>query len=126
MLGPKVIDNYDRWAKNLTPRLAVRNTRDRLLAAWHWTFSIPMLAMAGIVFFGFLPGRDRRWWLVPAATISLFAMHVPYWFVGVMNWDYVFESGPLWLLMFAGATQWLFEAWGSAGGRALPVWWGGW
>ena len=28
-LGPRVLDNYDRWAKNLTPRLAVKNVIKR-------------------------------------------------------------------------------------------------
>lgn len=122
-LGPKVIDNYDRWAENLTPGLALRNTRDRFLACSHWTFSLPLLAAAGVLFFPLFPGHDRRWVLMPAGIISLFSVHVPYWFVGIMNWHYVFESAPLWLLVFAGVTQWLWDVWRQTGRRLLPAWW---
>ncbi len=123
-LGPKVIDNYDRWAENLTPSLALRNTKNRLIAAAHWTFSIPMVAMGTVAFLLLLPGHDRRWWLIFAAVVSLFAAHVPYWFVGIMNWHYVFESAPLWVLMFAGGTQWLMYNWRTSGRMGMPVWWG--
>jgi len=123
-LGPKVIDNYDRWALNLTPELALRNTRDRLIAACQWTLSVPLLAMGSLAFLVLLPGRDRRWWLVPAGIVSLFAAHVPYWFVGIMNWHYVFESGPLWLLAFAGATGFALRGWRAQGRRGLCWWWG--
>jgi hypothetical protein len=123
-VGPKVIENYDNWAENLTPKLALRNTRDRFVASTHWTLSLPLLAAAGAAFFLLFPGRDRRWLLIATGIISLFAVHIPYWFVGIMNWHYVFEAAPLWLILFAGVTQWLCDAWRQSGQRLLPIWWG--
>ncbi|MGE3314901.1 MAG: ArnT family glycosyltransferase [Planctomycetaceae bacterium] len=122
-LGPKVIDNYDRWAENLTLKLARHNLRDRYLAATHWTFSLPLLSGGAVVFLLLCCGKDRRWLLIPLAIISLFAVHVPYWFVGIMNWHYVFEAAPLWLLLFAGASVWLIGVWKQERRRLMPIWW---
>ena len=124
-LGPKVLENYDKWAENLTPALAVRNVRDRLASSWTWTLGMIPLAVAAIVFVLRVPQTDRRWWLIPAAIVSLHAVHVPYWFVGIMNWHYVFESGPLWLLMFSGATQILVSDWRAGNRPWMPIWWSG-
>lgn len=124
-LGPRVIEEYDRWAENLTPQLAVKNVRNRFLASWQWTLGIVPLVMGGIVFvFG---GRrlDGRWWLIAAAIVSLHAAHVPYWYDGILHWHYVFESGPLWTLVFAAATGLLFTAWHSANRPWMPGWWTG-
>ena len=122
-LGPRVLDHYDRWAINLTPALAVENAKNRLIASWQWTVGLVPL-LAGLVAF-VLTGssRDRRWWLILSAIVSLFAVHVPYWFVGMFNWHYVFETGPLWCLLLASATDTLSRAWLAAERPRMPVWW---
>lgn len=122
-LGPRVLDHYDRWAVNLTPALAVENTKYRLLASWQWTVGLVPLLAAVIAFILTGSSRDRRWWLIFAAIASLFAVHVPYWFVGMFHWHYVFETGPLWCLLLAAVTDTLSRAWLAAERPRMPVWW---
>lgn len=123
-LGPKVLDHYDRWAEDLTPSLAARNVTRRLAWGLRWTLGIVPLALGGLGFL--LSGRLKGDWLLIAAAIaSLHAVHVPYWFVGIMHWHYVLESAPFWLLLFAGASDLLFGWWTRANRPGLRVWWGG-
>ena len=146
-LGPRVLDHYDRWAINLTPALAAENTQNRLLASWQWTVGLVPLLAAMIVFVvngvGSLfrggpaalvvettsTGRLEKdsqplgWWMIFASIVSLFAVHVPYWFVGIFHWHYVFETGPLWCLLLAWATDTLSRAWLAAERPRMPVWW---
>lgn len=124
-LGPRVMENYDQWAENLTPSLAVENVKKRAIATWQWTLGVIPLVCGAIVFVCAVPAGDRRWWLLPASILSLHAVHVPYWFVGIMNWHYVFETGPLWLLMFAGATQALVQYCRQSGRPLMTWWWSG-
>jgi len=94
-LGPKVLDNYDRWAENLTPRLAAENVQKRAAASAKWTLGPVPLALAIIVFLlAALWQVDWRWRLVAGSVFSLNAVHVPYWLAGIMDWHYVFETGP--------------------------------
>ena len=123
-LGPRVLDHYDRWAKNLTPMLALENAKTRLLAAWQWTVGLLPLLVASVVFSVTGSSRDRRWWLIFAAIASLFVVHVPYWFDGIFHWHYVFETGPLWCLLLAAATDTLARNWLAAERPRMPVWWG--
>jgi hypothetical protein len=128
-VGPKVRTAYDEWAENLTPARAARNAGRRLVASWEWSLGIVPLAMgaAAFPFCTVLARRhgwfDRRWWLIPAAIASLHLAHVPYWFTGIMHWHYVFESGTLWLLLFAGVSAWLLAGWSQAGRGAVAGWW---
>ena len=123
-LGPRVLDHYDRWAVNLTPMLALENTKNRLLAAWQWTVGLLPLLVTSVVFVVTGPSRNRRWWLIVTAIVSLFAAHVPYWFDGMFHWHYVFETGPLWCLLLAAATDTLARSWLAAERPRMPVWWG--
>jgi 4-amino-4-deoxy-L-arabinose transferase-like glycosyltransferase len=124
-LGPKVLDHYDRWAENLTPRLAAQNVAKRAAASAQWTLGMVPLAMAGVVFLLAVLWRvDWRWRLVAAAVLTLHTVHVPYWFAGIMNWHYVFESGPLLLLIFAVTTTELIAFWRERGQIVMPAWWG--
>lgn len=123
-LTPRVLDNYDRWAENLTPTLAARNVWKRHVASWQWTLGIIPL-LAGSVVIVMAPPRCRGpWWLIPAGIVSLHAVHVPYWFVGMFDWHYVFESGPLWTLVFGMASVRLIDGWRDADRPLMPVWWG--
>jgi hypothetical protein len=123
-LGPRVIENYDKWAENLTPGLAIRNAGRRLSASWTWTLGLIPLTLAlagGLVLARQLP---RGAWLILAAIASLHAVHVPYWFVGIEDHHYVFESGPFWGVWTAVVTIEAVALWRAAGYRALCWWWG--
>jgi len=122
-LGPKVIDHYDRWAENLTPSLAATNALNRWIASWLWTVDALPLLITTIILVGLVRRLDRRWLLVAAAILSLHAVHVPYWYVGIMGWHYVFESAPLWCLLLAAATQSLFAGWSHSHHSGLKIWW---
>jgi len=124
-LGPKVIDAYDRWAENLTPALATRNLAWRLIASWQWTLGIIPLAMGSVVFVLRTPRCATAWWLIAAALLCLHLVHIPYWYVGIMNWHYVFETSLLWCLVFAGATQRVWSDWRHQGRSLMQVWWCG-
>ncbi|MEQ9067999.1 MAG: hypothetical protein RLO18_14800, partial [Gimesia chilikensis] len=122
-LGPKVLDNYDKWAENLTPALAVQNIQNRFLASLQWTLGIIPLALAALVFVLTEWKQWSRWWLVFASIISLHVVHIPYWYDGIMHWHYVFETGPLWALIFARATQTLFRIWQQIERPLMSVLW---
>ena len=122
-LGPRVLENYDRWAVNLTPGLAAENSLKRLLASWQWTLGVVPLLVVSVIFVLTGNTRDRRWWLILASIVSLFAAHVPYWFTGMFDWHYVFESGPLWCLLVAAVTDTLGRSWTAADRPRMPVWW---
>ena len=124
-LGPRVLGNYDRWAENLTPALAVENVRNRLIASWQWTLGVVPLAVAAVLFLVAGSEFGRRWWLIAAAIVSLHVVHIPYWYDGIMHYHYVFESGPLWCLVFAGTTGILVRHWRQSERPWLPVWWAG-
>ncbi|MCA9007263.1 MAG: glycosyltransferase family 39 protein, partial [Planctomycetaceae bacterium] len=91
-LGPKVLENYDKWAENLTPALAVQNVQNRLLASLQWTLGLVPLALAGLIFLITEYRRWTRWWLIFASIVSLHVVHIPYWYDGIMHWHYVFET----------------------------------
>ncbi len=122
-LGPKVLDHYDRLAEDLTPPLAARNVRRRIESSLLWTLGIVPLVMAAIVLLFSRGARGIEWKLIGWSIVSLHAVHVPYWFEGIMGWHYVLESAPLWLLLFAEATCRLFRTWSSDRRPWMPVWW---
>jgi Dolichyl-phosphate-mannose-protein mannosyltransferase len=119
-----VFVRYDKWAVNLTPRLAMENVENRLLASARWTLGIVPLLMAAVVFLLHRHHDEPRWWLVAAAIVSVQAVHVPYWFVGMLDYHYVFETGPLLLLVFARSTQLLWLHWNASRRPLMPLWWG--
>lgn len=124
-LTERVLDHYDRWAENLTPTLAAWNVGIRLLASWLWTLGpVAILISLGAFIGGQIGNPARRWWLIPAAILSLHLVHVPYWFSGIMHWHYVFESGPLWCLIVACATERLGLFFRGCDRPLMPLWWG--
>jgi len=123
-LGPRVIENYDRWAENLTPALAAENAARRLYASWRWTLGLIPLTLAlagGLLLWRRLPCGI---WLILAAIVSLHAVHVPYWFIGIEDHHYVFESGPLWAVWTGVVSIEALRAWRAVGHTALGCWWG--
>ncbi len=122
-LSPKVIDNYDRWAKNLTPQLAIENVQTRLVNSLRWTLGVIPLLAVGLIFLLTLRRGDRRWLLIGLSILTLHIAHIPYWFTGIMGWHYVFETAPLWLLLFAEVTRRLFTQWQASGRWAIKYCW---
>lgn len=116
-------ENYDRWAKNLTPSLAAENVLKRTFASLQWTLGILPLAVAFVLFV--LSNRNPQHWLILAGILTLHTVHVPYWFVGIMNWHYVFESAILWLLLLSIITGGLVRKWICARKPWMPLWWAG-
>lgn len=121
--GPKVIQSYDRWAQNLTPEMAVQNATTRWLASWLWTFDLLPLLLSTVVVVASLHRIDRRWLAIVLAIISQHAFHVPYWYVGIMGWHYVFETALAWCLVLGLATDLLLSDWGIRRRWVLPPWW---
>ncbi|VAX42087.1 hypothetical protein MNBD_PLANCTO02-1748 [hydrothermal vent metagenome] len=124
-LAPKMIKKYDTWAKNLTPSLAWENQKKRALASLQWTLGLVPLMMAGLYFIVTWNRQSTPRKLIFSAIIMLHVVHIPYWFVGIMNWHYVFETAPLWLLIFAGVTSQLAHRWQQSHRPWMPIWWGG-
>jgi len=48
---------------------------------------------------------------------------VPYWLSGIMDWHYVFETGPLLLMIFAVTSQQLVNCWKQSKQVLMPAWW---
>jgi hypothetical protein len=122
-LGPRVIENYDQWAENLTPSLAMENAATRWSASWKWMLGLFPLTLAlcgGLVLWRRLSAGT---WLVLAGILSLHVVHVPYWFAGMEDHHYVFESGPFWAVWVAVVTIEAAKVWNSAGQRGMSLWW---
>lgn len=120
-----VVEAYDRWATELTPRGALFNVIVRLLASAQMTLDIvPFLMSIPVLLLGW-----RQWsvavWLIIAGIISLHIVHLPYWFVGIHEWHYVFEACVLWALWFAMATKHFFDVMDARNRIWLKIWWAG-
>jgi hypothetical protein len=122
-LGPKVLENYDIWAEELTPALAVRNIGRRISASFRWTLGIVPITAALLILLLSRATWNRGVLLIVATVVSLHAVHIPYWFEGIMGWHYVFESAPLLLLLVAEATRQLSTTWSQTGHPILKWWW---
>lgn len=122
-LGPKVLDNYDRWAENLTPELALKNAGTRLVTSMRWTLGIVPLMLAVIPVLLTPRLGSLRWLLIVASIMTLHLAHIPYWFTGIMNWHYVLETAPLWLLLFAEGSSRLDRTWAAEGMLGIRLWW---
>lgn len=102
----KVLKKYDQWAENLTWSLAVRNAGQRCLASAQWTVGIAPVVMGLILVLQRMvfraadsPFSTMVLRLLFASVVSLHAVHIPYWFTGIMHWHYVFETAPLILIL---------------------------
>ena len=102
-----VLESYNHWAVNLTPALAIRNVRERLIASAAWTLGLPALLLllpAGILL-ACCRGCGSPLFLVVIAVVTLHLVHIPYWYDGILHWHYVFESAPLLLITAAAGLQ---------------------
>ena len=124
-LGPKVLDNYDRWAENLTLPLAIRKMGVRAVASGRWTLGLAPLVFVVV----WVVWNWRRWsgdfQLIVASIVSLHIVHLPYWFEGIMGWHYVFETAPLWAIVLGVVTADFIRQCCETGHTALRWWWGG-
>ncbi len=122
--GPRVLRHYDQWAQNLTFPLAVQNLRNRLLASWQWTLGAVPLVMATVVLCVGVRAVSALWWVLAAALVGVHAAYFPYWYDGIMHWHYVFETGMLWLLLFALTVEQVVRYWRKVQRPNMPVWLG--
>ncbi len=103
LAGPETLEAYDRWATNLTFEKAIENEQHRLIASAQWTLGIPallFLIIAGVpsCIYGW---ENSRVSLLFLSVVSLHAVHIPYWYDGILHWHYVFETAPLMLMLSA-------------------------
>ena len=126
-----VLATYDAWAENLTPRLALRNLHNRLLASSQWTLGIAaLLAILPAACSSLFrpprtqhPSGNQLLRLTACSVLSLHLVHIPYWYDGILHWHYVFETAPLLLLLTAaGLQQWFTALHPWLGRRAARNW----
>ncbi len=122
LIGPKNLTAYDQWAENLTPALAAQNVFIRVINGWQLIWDALPLAMLSVIFL-----LTFRRWEVPlqlcaASIVSLHVAHIPYWYVGIMGWHYVFESLILWTFVAGAVGDTLLAQWKSAGYDYRPIW----
>lgn len=102
LAGPDVLVAYDRWATNLTAEKSLSNVANRIIASFQWTLGIGALLFAIIAALPSCVPRRRvesRLPLILCSVVTLHAVHIPYWFDGILHWHYVFETAPLLLIL---------------------------
>ncbi len=115
--NPKVLRNYDSWARELTPLRAVQLAILRAATVGRWTVGVTaaaFLATAGVFFAVAAP----RWWLIVLPALGVHLAYFPYAFEGIFGLSYVFESVPLAVLWFVATVAWLAGRF-RADGRGL-------
>ena len=124
-LGPKVLDQYNQWAENLTPLLALQKMGIRVLASGRWTLGLVPLVFVVVLLIWNWQSWSVDLKLIVASIMSLHLVHLPYWFEGIMGWHYVFETAPLWAIVLGVVTVDFARKCREAGHGALQWWWGG-
>ena len=137
--GPAAVQKYDEWAENLTLSVAIRNVGQRAFASFQWSLSMFPLLFGVLLCLPCLAKglqqdsadeeeiaharRRSHLRLLAFSVVSLHTVHVPYWFNGIMEWHYVFETAPL-LLMLAvvGFERGLRTLSSIASHRTATVW----
>ncbi|WP_092049827.1 hypothetical protein [Planctomicrobium piriforme] len=121
---PRVLREYNDWAVELTPGVALQNCWDRLCGSLEWSLGLVPLTFAA-VFVTLTIHLQSRWVrLVLASILCLHVAHVPYWLNGILKHHYVFESGPLWLLLLAVAGSQCLDLARKRGAVLFPAWGG--
>lgn len=120
-----VLESYDRWATNLTPAVAAVNVAMRIEHSVLWTLGILPLSIGLLMAFPLNWSRraDRRIRLLWLSILSLHAAHVPYWYDGIMHWHYVFETGPLLLMLCGCGLMQVVECVRTFTSRRVAMWW---
>jgi len=124
-LPPTVLKDYNNWARDLDGKLAIQNLFTRFRASLEWTLGIVPLTMGLVFACGTFLRQPRRVQLLVCAIVSLHAWHVPYWLDGILHYHYVFESGPLLLLILAAVSTEPLRAAMRQRRFLFPVWWYG-
>ncbi len=113
----KVLQAYDNWAENLTIAKAESNVGQRTLYSLRWTLGVAALTFSIIAA---LPSwfrvKDRRPLYLFCSVLTVHAVHIPYWYDGIMHWHYVFETAPLLIMLATFGLQ--------AASRTLQTWLG--
>jgi hypothetical protein len=122
-VGPRVIDAYDRWARELTPESSLSVAFHRLHISLRLTLGVIPLAMSAVVGLVLWPWIGWNTRLIGAAILSMHVAHVPYWFDGLFNYHYVFETGVLWLLWFSVVSRLLWQRWTQQLQFGRQFWW---
>jgi hypothetical protein len=114
---------YDDWAENLTLKTAQAKLGKRLIASLRWTWGFVPLTMAGI--FGLVMAVEarNRWIMIVASLFTIYLVHLPYWFTGIQDWHYVFESLLIWLLLLGETTRILWEVSRVRSRPLMKYWW---
>lgn len=102
------MDAYDNWATNLTPAGAVENGFKRIEASLRLTLGVLPLVFVFVCWFFEARSRPVSEWLLVSSIFSLHAVHIPYWFSGIMDWHYVLESSIAWVLLAGVVTRLVF------------------
>jgi hypothetical protein len=114
-----VIENYDIWAENLDAKLAWTNLKNRVVSNLKWTWGPIPLVVALVVFVTLRYDNRSMAWLLLASAVLLYVVHIPYWFDGMFHYHYVYEAGPLLLIIAAVAIVDLVKA---VSGRESKNW----
>jgi hypothetical protein len=122
LVGPKVRDNYNRWAEDLTVPRAFELLGRRVAASSMWSIGRVSLAWVAGVSVVVLARLPVQWKLLIAAIIGLHAVYFPYGFEGIFELSYVFESVPMLCLVAAGVFVWIGRQWMQRGRRRRLVW----
>jgi len=120
--GPKVIAAYDQWAENLTPELAAQNVFVRIICSCQWIWDLLPLGMIALIAALNFRRMESPLQLTMAGIISLHAVHIPYWYAGIMGWHYVFETLILWTLLSGGIIDRLLSQWRNMARPFRAVW----
>ena len=121
-VGPKVRENYNRWAEDLTVPRAFELLGRRIAASSVWSIGRVSLAWLAGVSVVVLARFSVQWKLLIAAIIGLHAVYFPYGFEGIFELSYVFESVPVLCLVAAVVFVWLGRQWLRRGRRGRLVW----
>jgi hypothetical protein len=118
----KILRDYDRWAENLTPSLALTHAERRFLTTSRYTLNTFVIGLTVLPFLTYAIQCCARLLLLPALIASLHVIYFPYWFEGILGWHYVFETLPVWALIVACTTDWNCRIWWRES-RVLVCWW---
>lgn len=137
--GPLAVKKYDQWATNLSRPAAAENVGLRLKFSLFWTLNIVLLGLGLVAafvelvrlgMFNRLPCwtiemsfRRMALLMVSASVVSLHVVHIPYWYSGIMEWHYVFETAPLMLMLLGfGLSSFAFHAKRVVSSRVIATW----